>query len=192
MEQGAAGAFPAVGVTGTPMAQVGLVVLLATMGSLFALFISAYVMRMQLADWSPVPKPTLLWVNTGILMLSSAALHRARVSAGQSDIGAVRKPILVAGAANLAFVAGQLLAWRQLSQAGYFLTSNPASSFFYLITALHGLHVLGGVVALGWSGVRAWQTRDPSSLRLGIDLCSLYWDFLLLMWLVLFGLLLLS
>lgn len=192
MEQGLAGEFSAMGVSTAPLAKVGLIVLLVAIGSLFALFISAYVMRMQLADWRPVPKPTLLWVNTGILMLNSAALHWARVKAGQDSIGYVRTLLLIAGAAALVFVAGQLLAWQYLVQAGYFLTSNPASSFFYLITALHGLHVLGGVVALGRNGARAWQARDLASLRLGIDLCSLYWDFLLLMWLVLFGLLLLS
>jgi cytochrome c oxidase subunit 3 len=89
-------------------------------------------------------------------------------------------------------MAGQLLAWEQLGKVGYFLTSNPASSFFYLITAIHGLHVLGGVVALARNIVRAWHGRDSARLRLGLELCSLYWDFLLLMWLVLFALLLLS
>jgi hypothetical protein len=69
LEQGAAGEFPGTGVSSAPMAKVGLGVFLAAIGSLFALFISAYFMRMQLADWRPVPKPTLLWVNTGVLML---------------------------------------------------------------------------------------------------------------------------
>jgi cytochrome c oxidase subunit 3 len=174
------------------MAKVGLGVFLAAIGSLFALFISAYFMRMQLADWRPVPKPTLLWVNTGVLMLSSAALQWARARADRDDIAGVRTALLMAGGAALVFVAGQLFAWRQLSDAGYFLTSNPANSFFYLITALHGVHVLGGLVALGRNVVRAWQGRNLARLSLGLDLCSLYWDFLLLMWLVLFGLLLLS
>jgi len=192
LEQGAAGEFPGTGVSSAPMAKVGLGVFLAAIGSLFALFISAYFMRMQLADWRPVPKPTLLWVNTGVLMLSSAALQWARARADRDDIAGVQTALLMAGGAALVFVSGQLFAWRQLSDAGYFLTSNPASSFFYLITALHGVHVLGGLVALGRNVVRAWQGRKLARLSLGLDLCSLYWDFLLLMWLVLFGLLLLS
>jgi cytochrome c oxidase subunit 3 len=104
----------------------------------------------------------------------------------------VRLALLGAGGAALAFVAGQLAAWRQLDDAGFGLTANPASSFFYLITALHALHVVGGLAALARTAARAWQGRDLAKLRLGLDLCSLYWDFLLLMWLVLFGLLLLS
>ena len=74
LEQGLAGGFPRTGGSSSPVSKIGLGVLLATLGSLFALFISAYLMRMQLADWRPVPKPTLLWINTGVLMLSSAAL----------------------------------------------------------------------------------------------------------------------
>ena len=147
---------------------------------------------MQLADWRPVPKPALLWVNTGMLMLSSAALQWARAQADRNKMSGVRTALLMAGGAALIFVAGQLLTWRQLNAAGYFMTSNPASSFFYLITALHGVHVLGGLVALGRNVARAWQGRNLARLSLGLDLCSLYWDFLLLMWLVLFGLLLLS
>jgi cytochrome c oxidase subunit 3 len=192
IEQGVAGVSPAADGSAAPVTKLGLMVFLATIGSLFALFISAYVMRMQLADWRPVPKPTLLWINTGVLMLSSAALHWARVNAGQDVVQDLRAQVLMASTAHLAFVVGQLLAWGQLVQAGYALTSNPASSFFYLITALHGLHVLGGVAALIWVGARAWQQSDTASLRLGVDLCTLYCDFLLLMWLVLFGLLLLS
>jgi cytochrome c oxidase subunit 3 len=192
LEQGTAGEFPGTGVLAAPAAKVGLGVLLAAIGSLFALFISAYLIRMQVADWRPVPKPTLLWANTGVLMMSSAALLWARTAADRDEIGSVRAGLLAAGGGALAFVAGQLLAWRQLDAAGYFLTSNPASSFFYLITALHAVHVLGGMVALGRNIARAWGGHDLARLRLGLDLCSLYWDFLLLMWLLLFGLLLLS
>jgi cytochrome c oxidase subunit 3 len=192
LEQGMAGELPGTGVSSVPVAKIGLGVLLAALGSLFALLISAYVMRMGLADWRPVPKPTLLWVNTGILMLSSAALQWTRAVAERGDIAGARAAVLAAGAAALAFLVGQLFAWQQLADAGYFLASNPASSFFYLITALHGLHLLGGVVALGWVAARAWDGFDLRKLQLGLELCSMYWDFLLLIWIVLFGLLLLT
>jgi cytochrome c oxidase subunit III len=192
LEQGAAGESPATGVSSVPAAKIGLGVLLAALGALFALSISAYLMRMQLGDWRPMPKPTLLWFNTGVLMLSSAALQWVRTAADRDDLGAVRVGLLAAGGASIAFVGGQLLAWQQLAGSGYFLTWNPASSFFYLITALHGVHVVGGIVALGRNVALAWQARDLAKLRLGLDLCSLYWDFLLLIWLVLFALLLLS
>jgi cytochrome c oxidase subunit 3 len=192
LEQGPAGEFPGTGVSAVPVAKIGLGVLLAALGSLFALFISAYLMRMQLADWRPVPKPTLLWINTGVLMLSSAGLQWARAAADRGDLGRVRAGLLMAAAAALAFLIGQLFAWQQLTATGYFLTSNPASSFFYLITALHGVHLIGGLIALGGVAMHAWGGREVSQQRLSLDLCSMYWDFLLLMWLVLFGLLLLT
>ena len=192
LEQGAAGEFPGSGMSAVPTAKIGLGVLLASLGALFALFISAYLMRMQLADWRPVPKPTLLWINTGMLMLSSAALQWTRAAADRDDLGRVRAGLLIAGGAALAFMTGQLMAWRQLDATGYVLTANPASSFFYLITALHGVHVLGGLAALARNIARSWWGTDLAKLRLGLDLCSMYWDFLLLMWLVLFGVLLLS
>jgi cytochrome c oxidase subunit 3 len=192
LEQGPAGEFPGTGVSSVPVEKIGLGVLLAALGSLFALFISAYLMRMQLADWRPVPKPTLLWINTGVLMLSSAALQWARAAADRRDLRNIRTGLLAAAGAALAFLAGQLFAWQQLTNTGYFLTAGPASSFFYLITALHGVHLVGGVVALSAVALRAWHGSDADRLRLSLDLCSMYWDFLLLMWLVLFGLLLLT
>lgn len=192
LEQGAAGELPGTGVSATPVAKVGLGVLLAALGSLFALFISAYLMRMNLADWRPVPKPTLLWINTGVLMLSSAALQWTRGAADRQDLGGVRTGVLAAAGAALAFVAGQLFAWQQLTASGYFLASNPASSFFYLITGLHGLHLLGGLAALGFVGARAWNERQPGRLPLSLELCSMYWDFLLVVWLVLFAMLLVT
>jgi cytochrome c oxidase subunit 3 len=192
LEPGAAGEQPGTGVSSVPLAKVGLGILLVSISALFALFISAYLMRMQLADWRATPKPALLWVNTGILMVSSAALQWARAMEDRGRPEGVRYALLGAGGAAIAFVIGQAVAWKQLAEAGYALTSNPANSFFFLITALHGVHVLGGMVALGRSVYRAWWGGDPARLRLGIDLCSLYWDFLLLMWLILFGLLLLS
>ena len=189
LEQGAAGEFEGSGVADVPTAKIGLGVFLAVVGALFALFASAYVMRMSLADWRPVPKPTLLWINTGVLMLASGALQWARAAADQEDLDRVKTALLAAGAATLAFVVGQLFAWRQLTGEGWLVATNPASTFFYLITALHGLHILGGLVALGRNAVRAWRGTDLPRLRLGLDLCSLYWDFLLVIWLLLFGLL---
>jgi cytochrome c oxidase subunit III len=192
LEQGAAGELPGTGVSSMPVEKIGLGVLLAALGSLFALFISAYLMRMQVFDWRPVPKPALLWINSGVLLLSSAALQWARGAAERRDRRGMRTGLFAAAAAALVFLAGQLVAWGQLNATCYFLTSNPASSFFYLITALHGVHLIGGLVALGAVAAKGWRESDPRQLRLSLDLCSMYWDFLLLMWLVLFGLLLLT
>ncbi len=172
-----------------PAAKIGLGVFLAVVASLFGLFISAYSMRMQLPDWQPLPLSGLLWLNTGMLVLSSVALQGTKAAAHREDMDGVRLGLLAGGASALAFVSGQLLAWRGLSEAGYVLASNPANAFFYLITGLHGLHVLGGLVALGRTIDGAWRGREWRRLRLSVDLCTTYWHFLLLVWLVLFALL---
>lgn len=189
LEPGAAGKTAGTGVSAIPTAKIGLGVFLAVVGALFALFLSAYLMRMQLADWRPVPKPTILWVNTGVLVLSSAALVWGQDAAARRDRDGVRTALLAAGAAALAFLIGQLVAWRQLAGSGYFLAGNPANTFFYLLTAVHGLHLLGGLVALARTILKAWRGAEIAALRLSLELCAMYWHFLLLIWFVLFSLL---
>jgi len=172
-----------------PPAKIGLGVFLAVVGSLFALFISAYSMRMNMVDWRALPVPRLLWFNTGVLLTSSIALQWAYMAARRNDMDGVIIGLCAGGASALIFLAGQLLAWRQLSLAGYFVTSNPANSFFYLITAVHGLHLMGGLVALGRTIAKVWHGAEISQVRLSVELCAIYWHFLLLVWLVLLALL---
>lgn len=172
-----------------PAAKIGLGVFLAIVGSLFALLISAYGMRMDLIDWRPLPVPTLLWFNTGILILSSIALQWALVSARRGIDDTTLLGLIAAEITAIVFLIGQILVSWQLVSAGYFLASNPANAFFYLITAIHGLHVLGGLFVLSRALIRALRDGITSQLRLSIDLCAIYWHFLLLVWLVLLGLL---
>lgn len=191
LEEGVIGDLPATGAPRAATAKIGLGVFLAVAGSLFALFASAYTMRMHMgADWRPMPVPSLLWVNTGVLIASSVALHRAQAAARGARMDGVRDGLLAGGVLALTFLAGQLLAWRELAAAGYFLASNPANSFFYLLTAVHGLHVLGGLVALARAAGRVWSGEDADRVRLSVELCAIYWHFLLLVWLILFALLL--
>ena len=192
LEEGLAGEFPGTGASRLPAAKIGLGVFLAVVGSLFALFLSAYLMRMEMADWRPLPAPTVLWLNTGLLILSSVALQWAQTNARRGDVEAVQTGLLAAGVLADGFLAGQLIAWRQLDAAGYYLASNPANTFFYVLTALHGLHLLGGIVALGRTTARAWRGIAVEKLRMSVELCAIYWHFLLLIWLILFGLVLLG
>ncbi len=189
LEEGPIGNFPGTGAIGQPAAKIGLGVFLAVVGSLFALFISAYSMRMNMVDWRALPVPRLLWFNTGVLVLSSVALQWAYMAARRNDIDGVILGLLAGGASAVTFLVGQLLAWQQLNVAGYFLASNPANSFFYLITAAHGLHLMGGLVALGRTTAKVWRGAAMAQLRLSVELCAIYWHFLLLVWLVLLGLL---
>lgn len=172
------------------IAKIGLGAFLAVAGSLFALLISAYSMRMSMADWRALPMPIGLWFNTGLLMLASVALHSAVTAARCDEPGSLRSALLATGVCSLAFLVGQVLAWRELAAAGYFSAANPASAFFYLVTAIHGLHMLGGLVVLGRTTVRSFAAPQVSgALRLSVELCAIYWHFLLLVWLVLFSLL---
>jgi cytochrome c oxidase subunit 3 len=192
LEEGALGEFPGTGVSPLPAAKVALGVFLAVVGALFALLVGAYLMRMQIPDWRPHPKPGILWVNTGLLVLSSAALVWAQDADERGKASGVRAGLFVSGGSALAFLAGQIVAWRELSDAGYFLASNPANSFFYLLTAAHGLHLAGGLVALGRTAFRASRGAAPDELRLSLELCAMYWHFLLLVWFLLFSLLLVT
>lgn len=173
-----------------PTVTFGLRVFLAVVTVLFSLLVFAYDARMEAADWRPLAKPWLLWLNTAMLILSSVALQWARVSARRGQIDGVRVGLLAGGVCAFAFLAGQLLASQQLVALGYFAATNPAIAFFYLITALHALHLLGGLVAWGRTTSKLWRGFEVVQVRLSIELCAVYWHFLLLVWMGLFGLLL--
>lgn len=191
LEVGAIGEVPGTGPTRTPAVKVGLWVFLAVVGALMTLFVSAYLMRMHMShDWRTLPTPWVLWFNTALLALSSFGLHRAQMAARIGWREGIGLGLVAAGLAAVAFLAGQYVAWLQVMQEGFLLATNPSSSFFYLITAVHGLHLAGGMVALGRTGLRAWRGADLTALRLSVELCATYWHFLLVAWLVLFGLLL--
>ena len=189
LEESGIGDLPGAGAMTWPAAKIGLGVFLAVAGSLFALFMSAYSMRMNMADWRTLPVPGLLWFNTGVLVLSSVALQWAYVAARRDDMENVIIGLCAGGASAVTFLIGQLLAWQQLRTAGYFVASNPANSFFYMITAAHGLHLIGGLVALGRTTAKVLRGADAAQIRLSVELCTIYWHFLLVVWLVLLGLL---
>lgn len=171
---------------------VGLWVFMGVVTVLFSIIASTYIARMKSWDWHPLPEPQLLWLNTGVLILSSAAMQWARIAVRRGQVDGVWIGLIAGGICAWAFLGGQLWAWRELGTLGYFVASNPASSFFYLITALHGLHLFGGLLAGGVTAVRLWRDHELAEVRLSVELCALYWHFLLVVWVVLFGLMLLT
>jgi cytochrome c oxidase subunit III len=189
LEVSAIGEVPDTGASSLPAGTIGLGVFLAVVSSLFALFISAYFMRMQVADWAEMPSPKVLWFNTGVLILSSVALQYAKVAARRGRMQGVGDGLIAGNLFAFIFLVGQLFAWRQLNAAGYFLTANPANAFFYLLTGLHGLHLLGGLVVLVLTTEKVWRGFELGQVHLSVNLCAIYWHFLLLLWLVLFSLL---
>jgi cytochrome c oxidase subunit 3 len=172
-----------------PAAKTALIVFLAVATSLFALFISAYAMRLDYLDWTPVPQPRLLMWNTAVLVLASLTMEWGVHAARRADFGSVRKALLASGALTGLFIVGQLVVWKQFNDAGYFLATSAATGFFYLLTGVHGLHVLGGLVAWVRTSARLQSGTDPVRIRLGVELCAIYWHFLLVVWIVLFTIL---
>jgi cytochrome c oxidase subunit III len=172
-----------------PAAKVGLRVFLGVATVIFTLLIIAYADRMGQAHWRPMPEPGILWVNTALLILSSVALQWARINTRKDRLDAVKFGLYGGGALSFAFLAGQLLAWQELVGSGYFVATNSANAFFYLLTALHGLHILGGLLAWLRSAARVWRGAEIVEARLGVELCAVYWHYLLLVWLVMFALL---
>jgi cytochrome c oxidase subunit 3 len=139
----------------------------------------------------------VLWLNTGLLILSDLAMRSARAASRRGRMDRVRRGLVAAGLCSFAFLAGQIWAWQQLNTSGYFgspdagsaLAASPANSFFYLFTALHAAHVLGGLWVWGRTTARAWHGAGADRVRLSVELCTVYWHYLLLVWLVLFALL---
>lgn len=169
--------------------KLALRVFLAVVAVLFTLLVTAYGGRMVYEDWRPAPQVNLLWANTLVLILSSVALQWAQYSVRRGRMDAMRVGLLAAGAFTMVFLFGQVLAWRQLATMVYFEVTNPAIAFFYLITGLHGMHLVGGLVAWGRTVAKVWNDFDVAKVRQSVELCTVYWHFLLLVWLVLFGLL---
>jgi cytochrome c oxidase subunit 3 len=186
---------------GPAPARVGLWVFLAVATSFFTLFIAAYFIRMSphlvqgvdLRDWRPVAEPAILWTNTALLLAGSAAMQYASTALRRGQPLGAGRGLFAGGAFAIAFLLGQCLAWRQLQAAGLYAAGNPANAFFYVLTALHALHLLGGLVVWGRAVARTSRGNATiASARLSIELCTVYWHYLLVVWIVLFGLLLVT
>lgn len=174
-----------------PSATLGLRVLLGALTVLFSLLVVAYADRMTVGDWRSLPEPWLLWLNTAFLVSSSAGLQWASASGRRRDLRGVRRGLFIGGLSAFLFLVGQLVAWRQLVDLGYFAAANPANAFFYLLTGLHGLHLLGGLIAWSWTSEKVWRhDAEVERVRLSVELCTVYWHFLLVVWMVLFTLML--
>lgn len=155
--------------------------------ALFGLFLAAYVMRMDGGDWAPIALPWQLWLSTAVLVAASLALHRA-ARAGERGLAVEsRRALWAGGALAFAFLAVQAWAWMALQSAQVVAVGNPAASFFFLLTALHALHVMGGLLA--WGVALRDQTRDADvrATAWRMRLCARYWHFLLAVWVVLFA-----
>jgi cytochrome c oxidase subunit 3 len=170
---------------------IALLTLLAVVSSFFALILSAYSLRMELGDWVPMTEPQLLWTNTVMLIIASGVFQWTRNAAVAGQQGRLKPGLLITGVLTLGFVLGQFVAWQQLQNSGQLITSNPSNAFFYFLTGAHAVHILGGLYVWARATLKVvLGTGDAAKIRRSIELCTIYWHFLLLVWLVLFGLLL--
>ena len=167
----------------------GLMVLLAATTMAFAAFTSAFVVRRGISnDWVALRLPPIVWANTGVLLASSLLLELARRSLKSGRRTAFNRYWTAGTVLGTLFLLGQAFAWRQLNAAGIFVASNPSSSFFYLLTAAHGLHILGGLTALVYVDVQALSLRLGPSKRTAVDVSALFWHFVDGLWLYLMAL----
>jgi cytochrome c oxidase subunit III len=156
-----------------------------TIGAILMFFmalISSFIVRRGIAtDWHAFPLPRILWANTLVLLASSVTLEAARRQLTKGATQAFRNLWALTTGLGLLFVGGQLLAWRQLRVEGVFLNTNPSSSFFYVFTAAHGLHLLGGIFALLFVAFRSWN-RSRTTQAIGAEMAGIYWHFLDGLW----------
>jgi cytochrome c oxidase subunit 3 len=168
----------------------GMTVALGGILMFFMALVSAYIVRKGTSnDWRALEVPRILWLNTAVLILSSLTLSRSRKKLLQGDQSAFRHWWLVTSALGFLFLVGQIIAWKQLANAGVFLATNPSSSFFYVFTAAHGLHLLGGVIALFWVALLPMRRLTQSTAT---TVASMYWHFMDGLWVFIFLLLLLG
>lgn len=175
---------------GKSASRTGLYLFLGVITSLFLLFSISQHMRSGYPDWLALVEPGILWLNTGVLVLASIALQLARNASRRGQHTATRRRLAVGSLLTMLFIAGQALAWKEMLDAGFYAAENPANAFFYMFTAVHAVHLLGGL----WFLLRAlvWSVTAPEDERLPmrVELCATYWHYLLLVWFLLFYLLL--
>ena len=166
-------------------------------GIIFFLFTITFLGRTQYPDfqalagepWLPFTNSFQLWFNTGILLLASAALFSTGKAAEAQRINLVIAGLFFTFLLSFLFLLGQLSVWKHLNSLGYFINSNPANSYYYLFTCVHGLHLVGGLLVLIKMTYKFLSKGSLDLLSKGLILCKTYWNFLLIVWLFLFALL---
>jgi cytochrome c oxidase subunit 3 len=170
--------------------RTALTLFLAIVTVLFFLMSVAYNMRMGMADWQALNEPQLLWFNTVLLLLASAAYEWTKAVGRKGNAERQKIGLYLAGGLTLAFLIGQYAAWQQMLGQGLFARTNPSHAFFYMITAIHGAHLLGGLIAWSRAVGRMRQGEGVEKVADSVGLCAMYWHFLALVWIVMFALLL--
>lgn len=163
----------------------GLYAFLASVIMLFGGFTVAMVWRSGAKDWKGVPAPTLLWVNTAVLAMSSFVAERAKRDLRKGSRQGFQIGWAAATLLGGIFVAGQVVVWRQLQQSGVYLGSHPGSAFFYIGTIAHAIHLGGGWLAMVYLLWKASRLELGPGRRTGVEVATIYWHFLGVLWIYL-------
>jgi len=171
--------------------RIGMLVTLASIAMLFTSLSSAYIVRSgAMTDWFPIAVPRVLFGSTALLLLGSVSIEIARRKLKQDLFASYVRYLSLTLVLGLGFLVSQLFAWRQLARQGLYISSHPHSSFFYLLTGAHGVHVAGGLLGLGFVWLRSRrQTVDPARRQGMADAVAIYWHFMDALWIYLFLLL---
>lgn len=169
--------------------RIGLFIFIGVATALFSLFAVAYHMRMMMGGWHILEEPLILWPNTLILLGGSMLMQWSSRAAKRGDMELAKRTFFWGGMAGVVFLVGQLAAWKELIDLGCYADVNPANAFFYLITGLHGVHLIGGQYAWGRAMLKTVGGAKPEDIATSIELCDYYWHFMLWVWMGLFLLL---
>jgi len=170
--------------------RIGMLVTLASTAMLFTSLSSAYIVRSGLTDWFPIAVPGVMFGSTALLLFASVSIEIARRKLKQNSSASYNRYLSLTVLLGLGFLASQLIAWRQLAQQGLYISTHPHSSFFYLLTGVHGVHVAGGLLGLGFLWLRSRRYAEEPARRQGMaDAVSIYWHFMFALWIYLFLLL---
>jgi len=155
----------------------------------FMAMVAAFlVLRMKSPQWKSVPVPALLWFNTIVLLSSSGTLEAARKRLGAANERGFKNLWLLTTVLGMAFVLGQIVAWRQLVTAGVYGSVSQGAAFFYVFTVVHAVHLLGGICALLYVGFRKFGTAAVTRAA-AAEVTSYYWHFMDALWVFLLALL---
>ncbi len=187
-------------------ARLGIIVALTAVVMIFVSYSSAYIVRQGLPtldpatgtlvrDWLPLQLPSFLLINTLVLLVSTLTMELARrqavrvaletgtIYSGTSRADSNSMPWLALTAIlGLSFLAGQWLVWRELAAHGFYVATSPSSSFFYLLTGMHGIHLLGGILALLAAGIALLLRKSTASAAVVVDATAWYWHFMTFLW----------
>ena len=162
-------------------AKLGVRTVMVVSTVIFSLFVVSYSDRMLVHDWKRLSEPWLLWINTSILILTSFVFHKTKILFDRNNFEKTKNSLLLVGYLSFAFITGQLLVWQHFINIGQYASTNPANAFFYLFTALHGLHLLGGLFFWGRATTKIFKENfNVSNTKQAVELCATYWHFLLI------------